>query len=218
MERAQLGEFYAKNVGLIKTVTRKGAARAAALGCQLTDSDIEQEMTEVFIRAFDSYDPTQFRFSTYFMRSAFNRLNYLLAKIGKERVENLTFSVEEMTSWAKDADEDEPTMTVEDVTSVGPEEAAQIKSVMRLWSKQLSPLAQLMVSWTLEPPEFVEREFLAQLKHAEYAKSVGIACRSRLVIDAPYVANVMKKVLGRKHESLVIAALHEVKQIAKDTL
>lgn len=217
MERAQLSEFYAKNVGLIKTVTRKGAARAAALGSQLTDSDIEQEMTEVFIRAFDSYDPSEFRFSTYYMRSAFNRLNYLFEKIGKERVDNKTYSVEEMSSWAG-IEDDEVGITVEDVTSVRPDEAAQMTSLMRSWSKQLSPAGQLLMAWTIEPPEFIEREFLAQLKHAEYAKSVGVSSRARLVIDAAYVATILKKVVGRKHEPLISAALNEVKQIARNTL
>lgn len=218
MDRTQFEAFFLKNQGLIHSVARKGAARAAAVGCSTLEyDDLVQELTETFIKAYDLYDPAKTKFSTYFVRSAYNRLNELMAKVEVERVENGVRSVEEMGSWASGEEGEESLgITVEDVTSMGPEATAQMQSTIRAWHSQLSGAGQLILEWTLSPPDYVEREFIAQQAHAEMARNMGIPRRARLDIDASFVAGVLKQITGKT--ALFSRALEEVKAIARNSL
>lgn len=216
MDRADLPKFYQKNVGLIRTAARRVTARALAIGSGTLDyEEMEQELTEVFIRAFDGYDPSKYRFSTYFMRAAFNHANRIIKKQEIERVANGTQSVEEMGERL-DSD-DGLSMTVEDVTSIRPEEAAQMQSLMRSWTAQLSELAQAMLSMSLEPPEWLVEEFRAQAGHIEYARELGAVRRSRSEINASYVASTLKTIYPA-HALAITDALDEIKTIARNTL
>lgn len=216
MEQVNFANFYKENIGLIRTATRKVMSRALALGTATMDyDDMEQELTLIFIDAYKHYDPSKYKFSTYYMRAAFNRANYLLKKVYKERINNGVRSVEEMGSWAEDND-DGLSMTVEDVMAVKPEEQAQIKSLMRTWNAQLSPLGQLIMSWTLEPPEWLEHEFEAQKVHAEISRSLGVTTRSRAELNAAYVVFMLKQVFGYPHA--FDNALKEIQHVARHTL
>lgn len=217
MDRSGLATYFKENVGLVHSAARKGAARAAAVGCSTLDhDDFVQELTEVFIKAYDLHDPTKTRFSTYFMRSAYNHINKMMEKVNIERMEMGVRSVEEMSSWNQDDDGGELGFTVEDVTAIGPEEAAQMNSMVNAWHAKLSPGARLVLEWTLNPPDFIENEFLAQLAHAEMARDMGLPRRSRLMIDASFVSTLLKQVTGK--QAFFGAALEEVKSVARSTL
>lgn len=215
MDRAGFQEFYKQNVGLIRTAARKVASRAAAIGSGTLDYDeLEQELTEVFIRAYDGYDPEKYRFSTYYMRAAFNRANYLLKKQETERIENRTRSVEEMGSKYEDNDEG-LSATVEDVTTIRPEEHAQIQSLLRYWHSKLSPAAQAILALTLEPPEWLCDEFHAHRAYAELCRASGVPRRAKQDLDAAYVAQLLKQITG---DIIFDEALEEVRKIARNTL
>lgn len=218
VDRAQFPEFYKKNAGLIHLVTKKVTARAMALGSGTIDYDeMEQEMTEVFLRAYDGYDPEKFKFSTYFMRAAFNRANYLLHKVQVERVVNRTKSVEEMGARMGGDDDEDLSMTVEDVTSMGPEDHAQLQSLMRSWHAKLSCVGQMILTLTLEPPEWLIHEFMAQKEFAEISRAQGITRRGRQDLNASFVVHVLK-VANPDNTAPLETALDEVRKIARNTL
>lgn len=224
MDRSNLAAYYEANVGLIHSVARKGYGRIADIGGSQSYDDLFQELTEVFIKAYDAFDESAgFTFSTYFMTSARNYLNRnaeqveverlgvktswfksdeVDPKTGKqkwksrrEQVHQGCSSFEEMSDRAgvKEADMHE----VIPAHTATPEQIASIESDMRELAGALSPLALQMLSFVIDPPDYLEREFEALDAHARLARSMnirGITASGR--IDLIFVSSFMERTLG----------------------
>lgn len=224
MDRSNLAAYYEANVGLIHSIALPGYGRLADIGGSQSYDDLFQELTEVFIKAYDAFDENAgFTFSTYFMTSARNYLNHnaeqveverlgvktswfksdeIDPKTGKrkwksrrERVHQGCSSFEEMSARA---DSDEADMH-EIIPAHGPtpEQIASIESDMRVLMARLSPLARQMLAMVIDPPDYLEREFDALDAHARLARSMnirGVIASGR--IDLPFVSSFMERTLG----------------------
>ena len=240
VDRSKLDRFYADNVGLIHTVARKGYGRLMGIGAAVGYEDLVQELSEVFIKTFDGFEEDGGQFSTYFMVAARNKINQIAEgfeldrtgikttrylsdeidadtgkrkwKARREQVHAGAASVEEMTSWS---DEGEGSiLDTIDSGSATPEELVQAQQELNAMFSSLSPLAARMCEMTLNPPEFIEHEFVATMAHAEYARSQNIERRGRSNLNLAFVAGVLEKTTNLP-VATIRAAKREVMDLAK---
>lgn len=235
MDRNNLARFYADNVGLIHTVARKGYGRLQALGAGIDYDDLVQELSEVFIKAFDGFDEENgAKFSTYFTFSAYAKLNKIAARFERERTGSVVVSVEKKEGEYGYEVEREylhgGMIGIEDINAAGedghsfeetiacdaptPEQIAEASSSLKAFLNKLSPLAASIVELAVEPPEILEREFFAAQAHAEYARSVGIERRGRSSLSTAFVASFLERTTDLP-ASRINAAKNEIAALAK---
>lgn len=195
MNRDNISSYYADNTGLIHTVARKGFRRLQAIGASMDYEDLYQELTETFIKAYDRFDEsTGNKFSTYFMVSAHNRLNRLATDYEIERLELKIYSIEEINSWCEDGKGTIEEKIASD--SPSPEELASVRSSTVNIMRQLSPLAAVVAEFAIDPPDFIEREFVAAQAHANFARSKGVERRARGSLNVAFVCSVLERTSG----------------------
>lgn len=191
MDRSNLERFYAENVGLIHTVARKGYGRLQAIGSSMDYEDLVQELAEVFIRAYDLFDEERGnRFSTYFMTAAYNRINRIAAGQEVERVENGVRSMEEMNERMGEGSNVEEMIASSDAT---PEQIVEAVSTAMSLLNGLSPLAAKIAEMAINPPEFIEREFVAAQANAEISRNKGIEKRASKSLNVSFVCLVLER-------------------------
>jgi RNA polymerase sigma factor (sigma-70 family) len=191
MERQGLDRYYADNVGLIHSVARKGFRRLQAIGAITDYDDLVQALAVTFIKSYDLFDESKGAFSTYFVRSAFNKVNRIAEAHEIERLELRIRSVEEMSSWQEDGE-----MSVEETIAGNeptPAQHYEAKNVRLGILDALSPVAEMIVEMAIDPPDFIEREFAAQVAHAEFARSNGVEKRSRGSLNVAFVCSVLER-------------------------
>lgn len=158
--------------------------------------DIFQDLNEVFIKAFDRFDEAVgVRFSTYFITSAYNELNKKAKSFEAERLTLGMRSVEEINSLA----EDEDGIGFEEKIasdSATPEQTLIARSAIDKWFNDLSPVAAMIAGLTLDPPEFIEREFYGAMSHAEMSRELGVERRARGSLNVGFVCSVLEKTTG----------------------
>lgn len=240
MDRGKLDRFYADNIGLIHTVARKGYGRLMGIGAAVDYDDLVQELSEVFVKAFDGFEEGAGKFSTYFTVAATNKINqiaegYELDRTGvkttrylsdeidagtgkrkwkarREQIHSGAVSVEEMSSWSEDGEGS--ILETIDSGSATPEEILQAQQELGAMLGRLSPLAATMCEMALNPPEFMEREFIAVTAHAEYARSQNIERRGRNSLNVAFVAGVLEKTTDLS-VAAIRAAKREIMDLAK---
>jgi DNA-directed RNA polymerase specialized sigma24 family protein len=223
MERANLNSYYAANTGLIHTVAGKGYRRLMAIGASVDYEDLVQDLSEVFIKAYDLFDETRgAKFSTYFVTAANNKINALAREVEVERIGVKTTrcrldEVDEETGKSKWSSRQERihagTTSVEEMnermgedgasiletiasSAASPEQIVEAASTLENMLSRMSPLASFMVEAALDPPAFMEREFEAAQAHAEYARGIGVPRRSGTELDIGFVAGFLNKTMG----------------------
>ena len=193
MERKNLDRYYAENSGLIHTVARKGYGRLMQIGAAVEYEDIFQDLVEVFIKAYDRFDESfGVQFSTYFMRSAFNELNKKAKTFEAERLELGMRSIEELSAHA----EEEGGVSIEEKIAsdaATPEQTLIARSAIDKWFDELSPVAAMIAGLTLDPPDFIEREFYGAMSHAEMSREMGVERRARGSLNVGFVCSVLEK-------------------------
>jgi RNA polymerase sigma factor (sigma-70 family) len=194
MDRANLGRFYADNIGLIRMVAAKCVGRLRAIGTGMEFEDVVSELTIVFVKSYDLFDHEQGKFSTYFMRSAYNHVNKL-AERHERSIEFMSRSVEEMSSWSDD--EMDVSEMIPCVQPTQEDVLAHRQSVVDALS-ELSPLATTVISMTVNPPQFIENEFEAANAHIDYAREQDPDARFRKPspLGMDFVCSVLRKALG----------------------
>lgn len=189
-----VAEFYEKNKGLVHAVSRKGYARLQSAGVGLDYEDVFQEMSIVFLKAYEGFDASKgFKFTTYYYMAAFNKLNNWAQKQISERLTYGVLSVEEMDDRAG-GDSDVENVMMVDPSS--PESYYKCKEFLIHVSKTLSPLVGLILNWTLTPPpELLEQLRMAEY-HAEFGRSIGISSRNMATLSPRYVGSFLVMVAG----------------------
>lgn len=188
-------ECYQGNLGLVRKVAGNCYRRLQAIGAAMDFDDVMSEVRESLIIAHGGFDPAQgYEFCSYFGRIAYNRMNKIAAAIEEERIENATYSVEEIN-----AGRGENATPMEEMVSsdaMTPDEALEAKqrqaSALRRVDK-LSPVAQLIVEWLASPPPELLAEIVRNRAHAEVARSMGIAKRSHAGVTLDFVCKVIVK-------------------------
>ena len=185
-------QYYQANVGLVHMVSKKGYARLQKAGVAIDYDDVFQEMSIVFLKAYEKFDAERgFKFSTYFCMAAINRTNGWAQGLIEERLKHGVVSIQEMSSnQGEDYDAEEVLM----VDPATPEAHYRVTEFLEHIAKSLSPLAALIVAWMAQPPQ----EMIVELRKAEayalYGRQRGFNSRCMATISPRYVANFIRMI------------------------
>lgn len=242
MDRNNIDRFYADNIGLIHTVARKGYGRLMGIGAAIDYEDLVQELSEVFIKAYNGFDADTGKFSTYFTVAAGHKISqiaegYELDRLGvkttrfesdeinpqtgkrkwksrRDKIHGGTASVEEMTAHLPE--EDGGTfLDIIDSGAATPEQLVSAQQDLDQMLGSLSPLASKIMEMTINPPAFIEHELMAAEAHVEFARSEGINRRHCASISVSFVAGVLEKTAGLPVQT-IRAAKREIFELARN--
>jgi DNA-directed RNA polymerase specialized sigma24 family protein len=188
MDKNNLAQYYSDNVGLVHHVAQKGYGRLQAIGASIEYDDVVQDMSMVFIKAYQIWDEEKSKFSTYYINAAINELNKIAKKFETERLELKIKSVEEMDHGNEDVNVAETIACDRDT----PERALESNRLIQAVVSGLSPLAEAMVEWMLSPPDWVERELAAKQIHAEMARDMGHKRRAVSECSIGFVCDMLE--------------------------
>ena len=167
--KASIDEFMGANLGLIHKVVQKAMPRVVATKLPMTYEDLVQDLSIVFLRAYELHDETQTKFSTYFTTAAINRINSLISRHMKDVVNIGTASIER-------ASPDGEEYSLEETIDSGygtPEQFMEASDLLRRLEAELSPLALQIIELSISPTPEIEREHQALIAYSERARSEG---------------------------------------------
>jgi hypothetical protein len=217
MDRQNLDTYYKDNVGLVHSVARKGHRRLQAIGSSLEYNDLVQDLSVVFIRSFELFDPSKGKFSTYFIQASYHELNKIAREVEEERIENNVKSVEEMDARHVEVVPSEvgtgSSYWLDGQMACSrdtPEQAVAGSMLIANVRRDLTPLARLMADWVIEPPAAVESELEARQAHMEVARSLGHARRCCDSMNLKFICEMLA-LTGEFTKSEIRAAQSELK-------
>lgn len=213
MNKPDISRYYADNIGLVHTVARKGYGRMQAIGAAIDYNDLVQDMSIVFIKTYELWDEDKGKFSTYFMYSAFNELNKTAKKFEIERLHLKVESVEEMSDSSEDQIDISETIACSGDT---PEQALEFKMMVEDALRGLSPVANKIVEWLINPPDELEHEREARICHASMARDMGRHKRAKfsdigLVCDVLLMAGVSEVEVRNARRELELSVKRSMK-------
>lgn len=182
-------QFYKDNMGLIHIVSKKGYARLQSAGVGLDYEDVFQELSVVFVKAYEKFDSTKgFAFSTYFFRAAFNKLNSWAQAMIDERLNQGVVSVQELNQGEDDEEREDIHLT----DYATPESYCRVNEFLEHVGNTLSPLAALILAWVVTPPQELLEELRKADEHARYARARGYNAKCMVDITPRYVAGFIR--------------------------
>lgn len=207
-------EYYKANMGLVHVVSRKGFSRMAAAKVVIDYEDVFQEMSIVFLKAFEGFDESRgFKFSTYFFMCAYNRLNRWAQDLIEERLKHGVVSIEEL-GHNLDGDDIDMGSMMQDMSdpSADPESSYRVRELLEHMATKLSPLAALILEWSIAPPKEVMVEVRKAHQYAEYGRSKGHNSRCMVQVSPRYVASFIRMVSDASQPE-VTKALRELEEL-----
>lgn len=201
-------EYYKANVGLVHTVSRKGYTRLLAARVTIDYEDVFQEMSIVFLKAYNGFDASKgFKFSTYFFMAAFNRLNTWAQNLIDDRMRYS--SIDDMNSKGEEEMDLESVLWQDHDT---PEGHYAVKQMIGHIANCLSPLAALIFSWSMSPPPELTVEIRKAQLNAEFGRSLGYNTRCMAQLSPRYVANFVR-MISNATQYEVNHALQEINRL-----
>jgi RNA polymerase sigma factor (sigma-70 family) len=185
-------EFYKANVNLVHAVARKGHARLTAANVGIDYEDVFQEMSVVFLKAYEHFDASLgFQFSTFFYRSAYNRLNKWATDLIDERLKHGVVSIDELNDSGDGESALEEVLMVDPET---PEENCRVTQLLEHIARTLSPLANLILTWAVAPPKELLDEVRKVELNAEFGRSIGLNVRCMTTVNPRFVSRFIQMI------------------------
>lgn len=183
-----LNKFFQENENLIHFATQKALGRLlrSGLGDRVEYEEIYGELTEVFVRSFNQYDPERSKFSTYFVMAS---TNHITSKI--EKMYRLEIKLDSIDATVGDEDSSAlvDLMASSDTSF---EDELELQSELKFMRESLSPLAVRLLDYSINPPEFIVNEFKAQRAQVALASSLGLKTSHSTEITIQFVANCLR--------------------------
>ncbi|MGS9896517.1 hypothetical protein [Acinetobacter baumannii] len=222
-----INELYKEHVGLINKVTSNILKRVANMqnaGMQvpidLQDAeDIHNILFEVFVKAINGFDEKQnFRFSTYFVKAAYNRINRIIeSAVGDRSINTVSFFDLANNDEGEPVDADR-FLDVEQENSF---EQADLSNVLNYVQTQLSPLALELLKQVIHPhPEF-EREYEAQYAKREFALQFHSSHYKAMVkpLNLAFIVRCVKRTATTNREQVLVdEAAKEIRKLLSNEL
>lgn len=192
----ELSVYLEKNIGLVHKVTGAVMPRVIAANVPMDYEDVFQEVVIVFMRAYKTYDPSQKKFSTYFMCSAWNEMNRI---VGRGERSGKSVSLSQRGHDGQETFVDLPDMSADPCAEL------EMRKLLTHLAEKLSPSAMRVVEMCINPPDELESELIAQQLTAQAGRDAGNAVRAPREITASFVMGLMEKVgaLSRKESSSI---------------
>jgi RNA polymerase sigma factor (sigma-70 family) len=165
-------QYYLENQGLIHTVCKKVSGRVKSAHIPMEYEDIFQELSIIFLKALAKFDVDRGgKFSTYFIRSAYNRLNKIIEKEAGLQIGLGLISIDQPMGESDDE------MDGFDIASndLCPESRAICDNYFNTQYKRLSKNAKNVIEWFINPPAFIQEEIDKRNEKAMIGRSQGIS-------------------------------------------
>lgn len=191
-------DFYKQNVGLARKVAFKVHHRLLAMGAAVEFCDVEQEATIAMMAAYEKFNPELgFKFSTYYYRAAYNKLNAFACSYEKDR------TVLGVTSISR-LDDDGESFELELFSDSGsPEQILEARQTLDEIERELTPLAGKLLEILIEPPRALENEW-------EAARSLGVERTQEMTLS--FAGRYLRVITGASGRE-IDAACREVRAL-----
>lgn len=191
-------DFYRKNAGLARKVAFKVYHRLLAMGAAVEYCDVEQEATIAMMAAYEKFDPALgFKFSTYYYRAAYNKLNGFVASYEKDRAILGVVSIHR-------ADGDDESFELDLPCGSGsPEQMLEARQTLTEIERELTPLAGKLLELLIEPPSALESEWAA-------ARSLGVERTQEMTLS--FAGRYLRALTGASGRE-IDAACREVRAL-----
>lgn len=200
-------DFYKQNTGLVHRVARKVHARLLAIGAAVQFEDVQQEATIAMMLAYERFDPSLgFKFSTYYVRSAYNNLNRFMASYEKDCSVLGVFSMQAAVDDSGDMVDMESTI---DGHHPSPEQMLETKQMLEGIKARLSPLAGTILEYMIDPPEAFEAEW----KLAKSLRLKGTNVSTEVTMN--FIGEYLRRLIGATQVEVKLA-IAEVQSLAKE--
>lgn len=209
-----IDQFYGKHVKLVHAVARKGYGRLASMGASVSYEDLVQELSIVFMKAYDGHDSEKGMFSSYFYQAGYRHINRMADAMESELN---TRSEEEVTEYLSGGDEGDTCYSTIACERMTPDEEFAFNSLVDRLAGKLSPLALKILELVVCPPEFLEAELSAKMAHAEMSRNMGEERRVAPATNAKLACDILK-LTGVSHESLRLARKELEKEVRRSVL
>ena len=183
---------YEHNKFLIVKIAKKCYARVVEFNLPMDFDDVLQEVRISWWQARESFDPQSgFRFSTYFVRSAYNNMNKVVNRLMRRNPPGtITF----------DGDINNEGFSLDSVIESPdprPDEVLEMISNAEEVLDGLSDLARLAVEWIVTPPDFLLWEVGAKQEKAKIAENRdGKRRKPPVEVTLPMVVEYIAKSTG----------------------
>lgn len=190
MDKQPISQFYTENESLIHFASQKALKRfaAAGLGDRIEYEEIFGNLTEVFLKSYQQFDPERSKFSTYFVTACHNFITDRMSKMF--RVEMKTDSANAMAEMRSEDGDD----NMDELFDTDPmlEDEVALLSEVNYMRQNLSPFARILFDYSVNPPQFIIDEFRAQRAQCSLASSIGLKTNHSTEIDLHFIANCLK--------------------------
>lgn len=190
MDKQPISQFHKENESLIHFASQKALKRfsAAGLGDRIEYEEIFGNLTEIFLKSYQQYDPERSKFSTYFVTACHNFVTDRLEKMFRLEIKmESTSAMAEMRSDDGEGSQDE--LFDEDPML---EDEVALESEMKFMRQNLSPFGQILFDYSINPPQFILDEFHAQRAQCALATSLGFKTSHSTEINLQFIANCLK--------------------------
>lgn len=222
-----INELYKEHVGLINKVTSnilKRVANMQSAGMQVPielqdGEDIHNLLFEVFVKTIKGFDEKQnFRFSTYFVKSAYNRINRIIENAVGDRSINTVSFFDLANHHESEPVDAEVFLDVEQENSL---EQVDLSNLLSYVQTQLSPLAVALLKQVIHPDQEFEREYEAQYAKREFALQFHSSQYKAMVkpLNLAFIVRCVKRTARNNKELVLIdEAAKEIRKLLSNEL
>jgi len=176
-QKMSAGQAFVQNQGLVHLVTRKISGRVKSCNIPMEYEDIFQELSMVFINAWDKFDKDRGqKFSTYFTSSAYYTMNRMINKESKMYIELGLISLDQDATI--DGDDGGGFGDSIPCPSLTPEEKAICDNLFDRHYKSMSKNAKKVLEWFINPPDYLLKEIDMRNEKAKLGRSLGKASKT----------------------------------------
>ncbi|MFS1997958.1 sigma-70 family RNA polymerase sigma factor (plasmid) [Acinetobacter baumannii] len=200
---------------LLRHLAHRNISRLTSVGYCIDVEELYAIFCEVFVVSIQTWDESKGKLTTYLTTACLNMVSRLLKKyhLGDNRTEYESDILHRMGDGEDDCDYD-VFVDHQSQNILGPYELMQ---TLTEEMQQLSPFAKILLKFTLNPPDFIERELLAQ--EAKYQLSLITPEKNesrgprRRKLNLSFVANcIMKTAETNKEKRFIRDAVKEVEE------
>lgn len=178
---------------LLHHLAYRNIGRLTAVGISMDKDELYAIFCEVFVVAIQTWDETKGKLTTYLTTACLNKVSWLLKKyrLGENRTE-----FESVIAHRLNKGDEEFSIDIfideQSYTEIGNYE---LMDALKDEIAHLSPFAKILLEYTLNPPEFIERELQAQEAKHQFSTELNLDSRKcpRKVLNLNFVANCLIK-------------------------
>ncbi len=216
MDKQPIAKFFEENESLIHFASQKALKRfsAAGMGDRVDYEEIHGNLTEIFVKSYQQFDPSRSKFSTYFVTACHNFVTDSLDKLFRLEVKiDSSSALEERVAMSLSDSSDN--IIFDEIFDEDPmfEEEVELASQVNYMREHLSPFARILFDYSINPPQFILNEFYAQRAQCALATSMGFKTFHSTEINLQFIANCLRRTTKNpetiKH---IKKAVDEVKQ------